>query len=315
MPGFDAHFLPGVVVRQHLLRKMSDDACTSRSPTTLQTSTPRIQEFFHIDLVIVAAMKLRNITTDLPAQHLPPPPLPADNAKWALFLDVDGTLLDFHNDPRAVAVSPALATLLHALHDALGGALALVSGRELPELDRLFKAPRWAAAGLHGLQLRRADGSFRGISVTAEQQQRMHHETTALAAQFNGVELEDKQLAVALHCRRAPEQFEPAYRAAVELISRLPGYELQPGNLVIEFKPSGMDKGKAVLELLASAPFAGRVPVYLGDDLTDEHALESVRENHGIGVLIGPPRPTHATFSLSDPAAVEAWLASVLQAY
>lgn len=259
-------------------------------------------------------MDTRNTSADSSGHALPTPPLPANDAHWALFLDVDGTLLDFNDEPRAVKVSETLLTLLHSLHDAFGGAMALVSGRELDDLDRLFDNPRWAAAGLHGLQLRRADGSFRRITVTPEQQQHMHAVTTALAHRYDGVQLEDKQIAIALHCRRAPGQFESLRDAAVELIAQVPGYELQPGNLVIEFKPAGMDKGRAVIELLASAPFAGRLPVYLGDDLTDEHAFASIRKKNGIGVLTGPPRCTHASFSLPDPAAVEAWLARVLDA-
>ena len=259
-------------------------------------------------------MDLRNTNDDPPGPALPAPSLPADSTRWALFLDVDGTLLNFDNDPRAVVVSPALRTLLHALHAALGGALALVSGRTLDELDRLFEQPRWAAAGLHGLQLRRADGSFRRLSATAEQQQVMQREAAALAARFDGVQVEDKQLAVALHCRRSPQQYEPLRLAAMQRIARMPGYELQPGNLVIEFKPAGMDKGKAVCELLGSAPFVGRLPVYLGDDLTDEHAFDDIRKKHGMGVLVGSPRSTHASFALAGPAAVQAWLTQVLHA-
>jgi trehalose 6-phosphate phosphatase len=273
-----------------------------------------IEDIFHIGLANVASMDMKNPNADLPQHPLPAPPLPAAGSHWAVFLDVDGTLLDFNNDPRAVQVSGALLTLLHALHDALDGALALVSGRELDDLDGLFDKPRWAAAGLHGLQLRRADGSFRRITIAPEQQKKMQQATEALAARFAGVQLEDKQIAVALHCRRAPEQFAPLHDAAVELIAQLPGYELQPGNLVIEFKPVGMDKGRAVVELLGSPPFAGRLPVYLGDDLTDEHAFASIQKKHGIGVLIGSARSTQASFSLPGPAAVEVWLARVLDA-
>ena len=253
-------------------------------------------------------------TTYSPHSALPAPPLPAASTRWALFLDVDGTLIGFNDDPQAVQISASLLARLHALHQALDGALALVSGRDVDNLDRLFGHPRWAMAGLHGLQLRRADGSFRRLTVSDEDRQQMHKAATALAARFDGVQLEDKQIAVALHCRRAPQQFESLYEAAAALIDDLPGYELQPGNLVIEFKPAGMDKGRAVAELFASAPFAGRLPVYLGDDLTDEHALASIRKKNGIGVLIGPPRETHASFSLPGPAAVEAWLARVLDA-
>jgi trehalose 6-phosphate phosphatase len=245
---------------------------------------------------------------------LPAPALPVGEARWALFLDVDGTLIGFHDDPQAVVIPASLLALLHKLHAALDGALALVSGRALDDLDRLFGHPRWAMAGLHGLELRRADGSFRRLTISAQEQQQMHDAAAALAARFPGVHCEDKQIAVALHCRRAPEQFESLHRAATALIDQLPGYELQPGNQVIEFKPAGMDKGRAVAELMASAPFAGRLPVYLGDDLTDEHAFDSIRKHHGIGVLIGSPRATHAAFSLPGPAAVEAWLARVLDA-
>lgn len=251
---------------------------------------------------------------DTAPRTLPEPPLPTKRAPWALFLDVDGTLTGFHDDPQAVVISPSLQHLLHALQDALQGGLALVSGRELDDLDRLFGHPHWAMAGLHGLELRRADGSFRRFTVSDENRQRMHESTAALAARFPGVRCEDKRSAVALHCRRTPTQFEPLHRAAMELIKHLPGYELQPGNQVIEFKPAGMDKGRVVTELLASQPFAARTPVYLGDDLTDEHAFASVRQKHGIGVLVGPPRATLATFSLPGPAAVEAWLARVLDA-
>lgn len=253
-------------------------------------------------------------SNELAPSALPAPQLPADDAHWALFLDVDGTLIDFHDDPQAVAIPASLLALLHALYTALDGALALVSGRGLDDLDRLFGHPRWAMAGLHGLELRRADGSFRRLTVSAQDQQQMHEATAALAARFSGVQYEDKQIAVALHCRRAPHQFESLRDAAATVIDQLPGYELQPGNLVIEFKPAGMDKGRAVAELLASAPFDGRVPLYLGDDLTDEHAFDSVRKKHGIGVLVGSPRATHASFSLPGPAAVEAWLARVLDA-
>lgn len=259
-------------------------------------------------------MSTARSTTATPTSPLPAPPLPAPAARWALFLDVDGTLLDFADDPRSVRVGASLKVVLHALHDALDGALALVSGRELDDLDRMFGRTRWAAAGLHGLQLRHADGSFRRIEVPATQQAHMQEATRALAARFEGVQVEDKRVAVALHSRRAPEQLSALHDAALALMPGLPGYELQPGNQVLEFKPRGMDKGRAMVELLGHGAFAGRAPVYLGDDLTDEHAFASTNRKRGVSVRIGAREPTLAHFTLPDPAATEVWLIRVLDA-
>lgn len=229
-----------------------------------------------------------------------------------MFFDVDGTLLEFADDPAAVIVSPPLLALLHALHHALDGALALVSGRELSDLDRLFNHPSWAAAGMHGLELRHADGTRRRIDVAAAEQVHMRDAARTLAARFDGVQVEDKGVAIALHCRRVPGQL-PALRAAAQLLSaQLGGYEMQAGNLVVEFKPTGIDKGHAVMELLQREPFINRQPVYLGDDLTDEHAFARVNAAHGISVRIGSREPTRAQFTLTDPMAVEAWLRRVL---
>ncbi len=244
----------------------------------------------------------------------PAPPLPAASARWAVFLDVDGTLLEFADDPAAVSVSAPLLTLLHALHRALDGALALVSGRTLDDLDRLFTHPAWAAAGLHGLELRHADGTSREVPVVAAQQAHMRAAAHALAARVDGVELEDKGAAIALHCRRAPQQFRALRAAAQTLSTQLCGYEMQAGNLVVEFKPAGIDKGHAVAELLQREPFINRQPVYLGDDLTDEHAFTQVNAAHGISVRVGAREPTLASFTLADPSAVEAWLRRVLTA-
>ena len=249
-----------------------------------------------------------------PRDPLPPPPLPDTSARWAIFLDVDGTLLDFADDPLAVLPGSSLLTLLHALHQVLDGALALISGRELTDLDRLFAASHWAAAGLHGLQLRHADGSCRNFAVAPAHQAHLRDVANTLAARFDGVQVEDKHATVALHCRLAPAQLPALHDAAIAVMAQLPGYELQPGNLVLEFKPTGMDKGRAVLELLQRVPFAGRQPVYLGDDLTDEHAFASINARHGLSVRIGMREPSLAAFTLPGPAAAEAWLTRVLHA-
>ena len=229
-----------------------------------------------------------------------------------MLLDVDGTLLDFVQDPSAVNVSASLLALLHALHQALGGALALVSGRGLDELNRLFNHPAWAAVGQHGVELRHADGRRRQIAVNPAQQASMRAAVHALAARLDGVQVEDKGAGIALHCRVAPLQFPALRAAAIALAAQLDGYEAQCGNLVVEFKPAGIDKGLALQELLQEAPFANRLPVYLGDDLTDEHAFSRVNQAGGISVRVGTREPSLAGFTLADPAAVQAWLQQVL---
>ena len=245
---------------------------------------------------------------------LPAPPLPRPDQRWALFLDVDGCLLEFAQDPAMVAVPAALRALLQALYARLDGALALVSGRGMADLLQLFGHPAWALAGLHGYQLRHHDGRHREIAVDPANQARMRGAVQALAARLEGVQLEDKQHAMALHCRRAPERLAALRIAAEALATELPGYELQPGNLVMEFKPVGMDKGRAVEELMQHPPFAGRMPVYLGDDLTDEHAFAAVNRAGGISVRVGWREPSHARFTLPSPVTVQAWLDRVRDA-
>lgn len=257
----------------------------------------------------MSAFKPASVSAALPA-----PPLPRPDQSWALFLDVDGCLLEFVDDPAAVVVSPSLHTLLHALHDHLGGALALVSGRGVDDLDRLFRAPPWALAGLHGYEQRRPDGRRRDVAVDPADQARMRAAVQALAAQLDGVQLEDKHHAIALHCRRDPDRLPALREAAQAVAATLPGYELQPGNLVVEFKPAGMDKGRAVDELMEQPPFAGRMPVYLGDDLTDEHAFMAANRTGGLSVRVGDREPTHARFTLPSPVAVHAWLEQVRDA-
>lgn len=240
---------------------------------------------------------------------LPAPPLPAPDSRWALFLDVDGTLLDFHDDPGAVRVAPDLLALLRQLHRGLDGALSLVSGRTLADLDALF-GESWAMAGLHGLQLRHADGTYREHPIDTSARDQLQRRAEPVAQQL-GVQLENKGPAIALHCRRAPHLFDAMRRAAQALADGMPGYELQAGNLVMEIKPAGMDKGKAIHELMQRPPFADRRPIYVGDDLTDEHAFDAVARAGGDGVLVGQRRPTAAHFTLSSPAAVQHWLLRV----
>ncbi len=242
------------------------------------------------------------------------PPLPARKLAWALFLDVDGTLIGFDNDPNAVRVPLPLRDTLGQLHGALDGALALVSGRHLYDLDRLFGPPLVAAAGLPGLHRRRGDGSEVHARPERAQVEALHRLVTALGARVPQLRVEDKGACMALHYRDAPGARDEVVAAAEHIAAQLADYVTQPGDHVIEIKPAGTDKGRAVAAFLAERPFAGRVPVYVGDDLTDEHAFDTVNARDGISIRVGSREPTRAHFALADPPAVEAWLRQVLAA-
>ena len=245
------------------------------------------------------------------ANSLPRPPADLVTSATALFLDADGTLLAFADDPDGVVVPDGMLDTLDALHDALGGALALVSGRAIASLDGIFGRPHWPAAGQHGLERRNADGTTTTVPVDAGELSRLREAVHAVAAGMPGVRVEDKSWSVALHCRERPEYSAELERVAPAIAARFAGFELQPGSYVYEFKPRGMDKGVAVAAFLDAEPFMGRHPVYLGDDLTDEHAFAMVNDRGGASVRIGARTPSSAVFTLSSPADVHAWLNSV----
>lgn len=245
---------------------------------------------------------------------LPAPPLPTPDSRWAVLLDVDSCLLDLADDSLSATVPPSVLNLLHQLHRASDGALGLVSGRELNDIDGMFGRARWAIAGLDGLELRHADGSFRRKDLSDAAQTRMRELVTALAARFEDVRIEVKQRTMLLHCHGNAARLARLRVEALGLLAQLPGYELQPGRESMEFKPRGMNKGQAVRELLRHPVLAGRRPIYLGSDLTDEHAFKRVNCARGYSVRIGNRDPTLACYTLSDPAAARAWLGQALAA-
>lgn len=235
----------------------------------------------------------------------PRPPAPADD--WALFLDVDGCLLEFADTPGGVAVPPGLVETLAGLARRLDGALALVSGRTLETLDALFAPLRLPAAGVHGLQRRDADGHVLGPSAPPALEQVAARARDVVQA-HPGALVEPKGAALAFHWRAAPAAAQPFERLAREELPRLPGYRLQPGDQVLELRPEGADKGAAIAAFLDTPPFRGRLPVFAGDDLTDEHGFEVVNAHGGLSVLVGQRTASAARCHLRDPAAVLDWL-------
>lgn len=230
------------------------------------------------------------------------------HARWALFLDVDGTLLEVAATPESVYVSEGLKILLNELSERLGGALALISGRTIEDLDRLFAPLRFCASGVHGAERREASGQLVRVA-DHEDLREAHAALRSFAEAHEGLLLEDKSFALALHYRLAPHLEEAAHAMMRSTLERLgPKYLLQPGKRVFEIRPAAWSKGTAVRSFLQGAPFAGRAPIYIGDDVTDEHAFEAVNELQGLSVRVGDAVPTLAKFRLSNVTDVHEWL-------
>jgi trehalose 6-phosphate phosphatase len=224
----------------------------------------------------------------------------------ALFLDFDGTLVELAETPDAISVPPALAPLLDRLNRRLGGRLALVTGRSIAGLERHLRCTGLALSGSHGIELRLANGR----SLTAGQRHDLEparERLKRLAAETPGLLVEDKPFGVALHYRQAPEQ-AGAVAAVMEELGQASGLSLQKGKMVIELRPPGADKGDAVRAFMAEPEFAGARPLFLGDDMTDEHAFAAAAELGGAGILVGPPRATAAKWRLENIGAVIDWL-------
>jgi trehalose 6-phosphate phosphatase len=239
---------------------------------------------------------------------------PEARREWAYFFDLDGTLIDFAETPRAVRVSEDLRLLLRRMHRATGGAVALMSGRPIADIDRLFPGARIAAAGLHGLERRGVKGRVtrHRPPVPAARLERVRRQIAAHLNGKRGLLLENKGLSLALHYRRAPRLGAYAHRLARSLLPALGGngrFCIQRGKYVVEMRPSGRDKGVAVQEFMHEPPFRGRIPVFVGDDATDEFGFRTVNQLGGVTIKVGPGR-TAARWRLPDVRAVREWLAS-----
>lgn len=231
----------------------------------------------------------------------------------ALFLDVDGTLLEIAATPQAVSVSDDLRRRLGILAAAGGGAVALVSGRSIADLDALFAPLALPCAGLHGFERRGASGTYsRRPLPSAAALEAARGAMLDLARRHGELLLEDKRFALALHYRNAPHLEGTIVKAMEDVSARLAGQlELQRGKMVVELRPSGVTKAEAVAAFLAEEPFAGRLPVFIGDDLTDEPAFEVVNRLGGVSVVVNATRPSAAHARLADVPAVHGWLAQL----
>jgi trehalose 6-phosphate phosphatase len=233
------------------------------------------------------------------------PPLPPTDDTCAFFFDFDGTLADIAEHPEAVEVVHTVPAALLVLQQRVGGAVAVISGRPVAEIDEHLAPARLPAAGVHGSERRLGDGRWERVppldlAAVRPQLQRW-------CEGHAGTWLEVKPGALAMHYRGADVWAEAAAQAMAEAQAQVPGSVLLHGKKVIELKPAAADKGRAVAAFMAEPPFAGRRPWFFGDDVTDEAAFRAVQALGGVAVKIGDGE-TEAGWRLADPAALRDWL-------
>ncbi len=232
----------------------------------------------------------------------------------ALFLDVDGTLLEFAATPDGVVVPDTLIALLEALDKKLNGALGFVSGRQIKVLDQLFAPLRLPAAGVHGGEIRIAPALIHHTAAVGDEfPQHLLDSIDNVARQFPGVFTEPKRYSIAVHYTKAPHLRE-LVRSSVEAAlshHRAEGVEIVEAHHVIEVKAIGFNKGTAIATLMKSGPFRGRVPVFIGDDVTDEDGFAVVRAAGGRAYSVATRR-ARTTYTFADPRSVREWLAALV---
>ncbi len=232
------------------------------------------------------------------------------NGPFALFLDVDGTLLDLADWPGAVETPTGLVAILRKIERRLEGALALISGRTIEELDRLFEPLRLRASGVHGAEVRfdpdKAPGPAPGAVALPESLWTAVSETLR---EFPGTFAENKHYSFAIHYRLAPDAEGPLRERIMKLVEREPQTDIQvmDAHCALELKVPGFDKGRAIESFLATPPFRGRTPIFVGDDKTDEAGFAVVSALGGYAYSVGRRRPG-AIDAFERPSAVREWI-------
>jgi trehalose 6-phosphate phosphatase len=241
------------------------------------------------------------------------PKMAADDLEFqrtALFLDVDGTLLDIAATPDRVVVPDGLAATIARLERSLGGALAIVTGRTLADLDRLFFPLRTRAAGVHSAEMRFAPNAAAvETQGAAPLPDSLWREFAAVTLAVPGALAENKRYSFTAHYRAAPKAAAPLRAALLSLFERraTDDLELTDTLCAYELKPSGVNKGEAVRRFLERPPFVGRRPMFVGDDASDEFGFRSVADRRGFAFAVGAARP-EVDHVFADPATVRLWL-------
>lgn len=238
--------------------------------------------------------------------------LPEPRPDWALFLDFDGSIVDIAPTPESIDVPENLPLLLAALREALGGAVAIVTGRPIEQIDGFLGAVVPAVAGLHGSERRAADGAIIRPTPPLHCPRNVRASLREFAARHQGVLVEDKKFAVALHYRLNPSLMD-ACRDAVNtaLADETEDWQVVEGKFAFDVKPRAFTKGTAIEAFMREAPFRGRIPVFCGDDVTDEDGFAIVNAQGGVSVRIGEGSATRAAARVDTVEELLDWLARV----
>jgi trehalose 6-phosphate phosphatase len=262
--------------------------------------------------------------SDMPLQDAPskvsPGTIPAPGefaprvGDYAFLLDIDGTLLDLAPTPREVWVPPGLANTLGGLLERTAGALALVSGRSLNDIDLIFAPEIFPAVGGHGAEMRLSLDGEAVATHAPPLDKDLKRRLAAIAKLSPGILLEDKGYSLALHYRLAPHAEKAIYEAVSLIRADLPNapIEVLPGKCVCEIKHAGFNKATGVRELMTHEPFKGRRPIFIGDDVTDEAVFAIMPEFDGFAFSVGR-RAMGVVDHFDEPRNVRAWLASLLE--
>jgi trehalose 6-phosphate phosphatase len=238
-----------------------------------------------------------------------PPATDSCLAGHALYLDIDGTILDMAPTPDGVEVPLGVVPLLQQLRLKLDGAVAFVSGRTVDAIDALFQPLRLPAVGVHGGEVRLEGGrTMTDESLVAELQGALPLLRDAIRS-MPGILLENKRCAIALHYRSVPDRGREVLKVAELVVAGLgPAFAVLVGKCVVEIRPRHLTKAAGMQRLMEQAPFRGRSPIFAGDDVTDEDAFVLVNQLGGISVRVGAPARTAASFTLADPDQLRRWL-------
>lgn len=232
----------------------------------------------------------------------------------ALFLDFDGTLAEIVDDPDAVSVHPEMRSLLGRLDASTAGALAIVTGRAIRDIDRFLTPLKLPVAGVHGLERRTAAGDLISASLDGRALEAVRERLGRIAHEMRGTSIEEKPGSLAFHFRKVPDLADTAVRAVHEAVDGLDGVDILHGKMVVEVKTGKATKADAVAAFMGEAPFRGRFPLFAGDDETDEHAFAEIERRDGASIKIGQGKTT-ARYRAEGTDELRAWLSGLADGF